>query len=381
MTETTKNEPRVLRPTRAVIDLEAIGGNIAAIRDKIGPSRELMAVVKADGYGHGAIQVSLAALKSGATWLGVAIPEEGAELRRAGIGAPILVLGPIQPQEAAKPIAHHLDQTVCSMELARALNQAAGRVGARARIHLKVETGMGRVGVSPEEAPGVLKQISEMENLEVAGLFSHFSSADEADKEFTLRQMAAFEDCLQRIEAAGLRVPLTHLANSAGVLDFPQAYYDLVRPGIMIYGLYPSADVSRSVRITPAMTLVTKVSHLKEVGPGASIGYGRTCCTDCPTKVATLPVGYADGYSRRLSNRGQVVIRGRRAPIIGRVCMDMLMVDVTGLEEVQIGDEVILYGIEPSVEEVANLSQTIVNEVVCTVSRRVPRVYSTVQED
>ncbi|MBW2617714.1 MAG: alanine racemase [Deltaproteobacteria bacterium] len=381
MTDTTKNEPRLLRTTRAVIDLEAIGGNIAAIRDKIGPSRELMAVVKADGYGHGAVQVSLAALKNGATWLGVALPEEGAELRRAGIGAPILVLGPIQPQEAAKPIAHHLDQTVCSMELAEALSQAAGRAGKRARVHLKVETGMGRVGVSPEEAAGALKKISEMENVEVVGLFSHLSSADEADKEFTHRQLTAFEDCLRRVEAAGLRIPLTHLANSAGVLDFPQAYYDLVRPGIMIYGLYPSAEVSRSVTITPAMTLTTKVSHLKEVGPGAAIGYGHTYFTDRPTKVATLPVGYADGYSRLLSNRGQVLIRDQRAPIIGRVCMDMLMVDVTGLEEVQVGDEAILYGKDLSVDEVAGLIGTICNEVVCTVSKRVPRVYSPAHEN
>ncbi|MBU0514001.1 MAG: alanine racemase [Proteobacteria bacterium] len=369
-----RSEP--VRSTRAVIDLGAIAHNVGQVRRAIGPDRGLMAVVKADGYGHGAPQVARTALDSGATCLGVALPEEGAALRRAGIEAPIVVLGLIRPEEAAKTLAAGLEQAVDSLDLAEALSRVAGRTGGRARVHLKVDTGMGRIGVPPREAVPLLRTLRATPSLEVAGIFSHLSSADEADKSYTRRQVDAFDGLLRQIERAGLEVPTRHLANSAAVLDLPETYYDLVRPGIMIYGLYPSAEVGRTIRLRPAMTFQTRVSAVKRVGPGMSLSYGRTFVADREATMATLPVGYADGYSRRLSNRGEVLIHGRRAPVVGRVCMDMILADVTDLPSVRPGDDVVLFGPNLGVDEIADKVGTINYEVVCGVSRRVPRIYA-----
>jgi len=367
--------PSVERPTRAIINLRAISHNVVEIRKRIGSKRNLMAVVKADGYGHGSVEVSRSALERGADCLGVALPEEGHHLRKAGIDVPILVLSVIQPGEAYKVVDSHLDQTVCSQELAEALDQEAGKASVRVNVHIKVDTGMGRIGVEPQDVCDFVRRIQRLKNLNLTGLFTHFASADQADKSFSRKQIEVFNRVVRELQLTGIEVPKKHMANSAGILDLPESYYDLVRPGIMIYGLYPSGEVSRSIELEPAMTLKTRISFLKTVPPGTPISYGRTFVTGKETKVATLPLGYGDGYSRLLSNRGEVLIHGHRAPLIGRVCMDMCMIDVSGVEPVNVGDEVVLFGEDLSVNEIAAKVGTINYEIVCAVGKRVPRIH------
>jgi len=367
----------VLRSTRAIVDLSAIGSNVAAIRDQIGSRRLLMAAVKADGYGHGAVEVARVALSSGADCLGVALPEEGKRLREAGIEVPILVLGLIQPDEAYKVVESDLDQTVYSMPLVEALNSEARRSSKKVNIHLKVDTGMGRIGIKPNEAVGFAKRVQRYKNLNLVGVFSHFCTADSADKTFAQTQLQRFSEVLDSLEQADIHVTIRHIANSAAVLDMTEAYLDMVRPGIMIYGLYPSNQVTHSITLEPAMTLVTKVIAIKTVPAGTSISYGRTfITTKKETTIATLPLGYGDGLSRLLSNKAEVLIRNTRAPLVGTICMDMCMVDVSGVKDVKCGDQVTIFGKDPSVEELAEKIGTINYEVTCNVSKRVPRVYS-----
>lgn len=363
------------RATRAIIRLGAISHNVAAIRKKIGNSCGLMAVVKADGYGHGAVEVSRVALGSGADSLGVALPEEGQALREAGMEAPVLVLGLIQPEEAYKIVRFRLAQAVDSIELLEALNLEADRAFTKVDIHVKLDTGMGRIGLSPDEAVSFIRRVKDFRNLNLKGVFSHFSSADEKDKTFSKQQTHLFDQVIRDLELAGIQIPQKHMANSAAILEIPESYYDMVRPGIMIYGLYPSKEVSRTIKLEAAMTLKSRVVRVKRVPARTPIGYGRTFVTKRETTVATLPIGYADGYSRHLSNRGEVLIRGRRAPIIGTICMDMCMIDVSGIEGVRPGDDVILFGDGLPVDEVADKAGTISYEVVSTMGKRLPRVY------
>jgi alanine racemase len=370
-----RKKRRVERPTQAVVNLKAISYNIAQIRKKIGERTDLMAVVKADGYGHGAAKVGLTALKSGANCLGVTLPEEGEDLRAAGISASIVVLGLIKPEEAHQTVKLKLDQTICTVEVAEALDQLAREASVKVKVHVKVDTGMGRIGVHPDEALGFVRRIRRFKNLNLEGLFSHFASADEADKTFPKKQIEIFDGVVREIEASGIKIRKKHMANSAGILDLPESYYDLVRPGIMIYGLYPSQEVSRSIPLKPAMTLKTQVVFLKLVPPGTPISYGRTFATQRESLVATIPVGYADGYSRLLSGRGRVLIKGHRVPLIGRVCMDMCMIDISQVGNVQQGDEVILFGGDLPVDEIAGMAGTINYEVICAVGKRVPRIY------
>jgi alanine racemase len=370
-----KKQGSAERSTQAVVNLQAISDNIAQIRRRVGDRRDLMAVVKADAYGHGAVPVSRAAMRSGATCLGVSSPQEGEELRKAGLDIPILVLGLIQPEEAYKSVGLKLEQTICSLELASALDQEARKASTRVNVHVKVDTGMGRIGILPEDILPFVRKIRRFQNLNLKGIFSHFSSADDADKTFARKQMEIFNSLVREIEAAGIHLPQKHIANSAAILDLPESYLDLVRPGIMIYGLYPSLHVSRSLKLRPAMTLRTKISYVKWLPAGTPVSYGCTFFTQKETRVATLPVGYADGYSRLLSNQGTVLIKGQRAPLIGRVCMDMCLVDASRIRNVRAGDEVILFGEELSVDEVARNMGTINYEVVCGVGKRVPRIY------
>ena len=370
-----KSEKPVIRATRAIIDLNAVSHNIAEIRKKIGSKRGLMAVVKADGYGHGAIEVGSAALRSGADCLGVALPEEGEQLRNAGIKSPILVLGPIQPEEADKVISNRLEQTVSSLDLTEALDRAALKHAARVNIHIKIDTGMGRIGLKSTDVMPFVRRLNRFRNIDLTGVFSHFACADESDKAFSFKQIKIFNKIIGEIEASGIKIPKKHLANSAGVLDLPGSYYDLVRPGIMIYGLYPSPEVMRSIKLKPAMTLRSKISHLKLIPDGTPISYGRTFYTRGNSLVATVPLGYADGYNRQLSNQGYVMVKGQRAPLIGRVCMDMCMIDVSKIKNVQPGDDVTVFGDDPSVDDIAGLMGSINYEVVCSVGKRVPRIY------
>ncbi|MFZ5633196.1 MAG: alanine racemase [Bacillota bacterium] len=369
-------------PAWAEIDLGAVSHNIREIRRVTDPRAEVMAVVKANAYGHGAVEVSRAALANGATRLAVARSAEGIELRRAGIGAPILVLGYTPPGLIREVVEYSLEQTVYGVEYALMVNKQAAGMGVKVPVHIKIDTGMGRLGVMAGSGSSVaeVKKIAALPHLEPAGIFTHFAAADSADKSFTARQWESFTGIIADLSREGLEFPLKHCANSAAILDLPESCLNLVRAGIILYGLYPSMEVSRQkVDLRPVMFFKTRVAQVKEVPAGFSVSYGCTYITEKATVIATLPVGYADGYSRRLSSRGEVLIRGRRAPVVGRVCMDQCMVDVGNIPGVVSGDEVVLFGRQGdrvlAVEEVAGWIGTINYEVVCLVGARVPRIY------
>ena len=377
----------VIRDTRAVVDLDCVREAMSGIRGLVGKDVEIMAIVKADGYGHGAVKVAKTALQSGAGSLGVAYPQEGAELRKSNIDVPILVLGltpPDDPGAIDTVIKHGLTQTISDTELPKALNAAASKTKI-VTVHVKVDTGMGRIGIKPGDVFEFLSFLDGLKNIEVEGIYTHFPSADEADTQFTNRQIDIFLDLINQLKKNGISIPKTHMANSGGILAHPKSHLTTVRAGIILYGLYPSKEVEKTIKLTPAMSLVTKIRLIKKIPKGTSISYGRTFITKGEMTVATLPVGYADGYPRILSNRGHVLVRGRPAPILGRVCMDMTIVDVTNIPEAAFEDEVILFGQQYkskeqyqnkiSTEQMADWLNTINYEVTCIVGKRVPRVY------
>ncbi len=362
----------------ARIDLDAIARNTAALKARVGPDIELWAVVKANAYGHGAIPVARTVLAAGASRLAVARISEGIALRRAGLTAPILIMGYHAPAEAETAVAHDLTMTVNDDAFIRALDAQARNAGKRIPVHVKVDTGMGRFGRLPHELLPFLEQLSRFSHLQLEGLWTHFATADEADKTFARHQLDLFQEAAARARER-YDIPFLHAANSAAILDLPETWLDAVRPGIALYGLYPSAEVSDSVSLHPALTLVSHVGRMRTLPPGSSVSYGRTFIATRPTRVALLPIGYGDGVHRLLSNRGRVLIRGQRAPIIGRVCMDNIMVDVTHIEGVQEGDEAVLIGRQGaariSAEEVAAWAQTINYEVTTSLLPRTARVY------
>jgi alanine racemase len=362
------------RPTWAQIDLGALKANIKGLKERISPGCQLLAVVKANAYGHGAPAVARAALEGGASRLGVACPDEGAELRRAGIQAPIIILGYTSPDEAEKAVEHGLTPTINSLEHAEAVARASRKLGRVTPVHLKVETGMNRFGLDRKGVLELAKSVESMPSLRLEGAYTHFACADEVDKDFTWRQFEEF-----MAVASELDLPLRHVANSAAILDLPEMALDMVRAGIAIYGLYPSASVSRSVALRPVLSLRSRVARVRRLEPGETVSYGRTWTATAPSRVVLAPAGYADGLPRILSNRGSVLIKGRRVPIVGRVCMDLTMVDVTDIQGAAEGDEVVIIGEQGqesiTAEEIAGLSGTISYEVLCGVSRRVPRVY------
>ena len=369
-----------MRPTHAEIDLSAIAANVALACRLAGPETRVMAVVKADAYGHGAVPVARVALGAGATWLGVAIPEEAVPLREAGIACGILVLGPIAPDQADLVAAHDLDQCVSDQAQAEALDRAARARGRVLALHLKVDTGMGRVGLRPREVRRVAEKIWALPSVRLAGLMTHFADAEADEPGFAREQLVRFAEAARELAAAGIPAPLRHAANSAALLFLPEARLDLVRPGIMLYGYHPRGPRGGPESpLRPALRLRTAISQIQDVAQGESVSYGRTFVAPRDLRVATLPVGYADGCGRLLSNRGQVLIRGQRVPIVGRVCMDMTMVDVSGFPDVRVGDEAVLIGRqgadEITADEVAELQGTISYEVLCRIGPRVPRVY------
>lgn len=370
---------KTIRPTHLEIDLDAIAANLRGVRARVGPGVKVLAAVKADGYGHGIVETAKVAVEVGTEMVGVAIVEEGVRLRNAGIDLPVLVLGASLPEQAATIVQYRLTQTVCTIELAAALADRAAAEGQTVPVHVKVDTGMGRLGLPVEDVVPFIRQLTAYPSLVIEGIFTHFSTADDADKRFTVEQTHRFRQLLVDLERQGLRPAIAHAANSGAILDLPESYFDMVRPGLIVYGYYPVGGVSRSLPLQPAMTWKTRIVYLKRVPAGTGLSYGRTYVTPQDTVIATLPVGYEDGYSRALSNRGVVLVRGQRAPVVGRVCMDQCLIDVGHIPGVSIGDEVVLVGRqgtdEVSIYELARRLGTIPNEAVCLVGTRVPRLF------
>jgi alanine racemase len=363
----------------AVIDLKAIEANFRAVRGLLRPGVALLAVVKANAYGHGSIEVSRALVAAGADALGVAYVEEGILLRRAGLRVPILVMGPTPPEAAEAVLEQGLAPMVADLGLAERLSSLAAQAGRTVGIHLKVDTGMARLGVSPEEAPAYAAKLSRLPGIRLEGLMSHFADAEADDPAAAREQLARFREVGRALRAAGLSAGLHHLANSAGVLALPEAHLDLVRPGILLYGYAPSPGQAARLALCPALTLRTRVAALRAVPRGQGISYGHTFVAPRDVRVATIPVGYADGVRRSLSNRGEVLVRGRRAPILGRICMDMMLADVSAMPEAALGDEVVLIGRQGNeaitADDVAAAAGTISYEVLAGIGPRIPRVY------
>jgi alanine racemase len=365
--------------TWAEIDLDAIAFNLRALKQHIGGGVEVIAVVKANAYGHGAIPVARVALESGASRLAVHRLIEGIELRKAGIDAPILIMGYTPPDGAGLAVRWRLTSSLITLEFARALSAQAEASGTVASVHVKVDTGMGRYGILPGEALEFLRSLKGLPGIQVEGLFTHFATADAAEPVHTLAQLEVFNQVLAALQAAGLRPPLTHAANSAAALRLPAARFDAVRPGIVLYGLEPSSEWPPPFELRPALALKSLVCRVRDLPAGSAIGYGRTYITQVPTRVALVPVGYGDGYHRSLSNKGVILIRGQRAPLLGRVSMDQIVVDVSRVPGVGQDDEAVLIGVQGqeriSAEEVAERAGTINYEVTTALLPRVVRVY------
>ncbi len=364
------------RPVWAEIDLSAIAHNVTEIRKVTNREAKVCAVVKADAYGHGAGAVARTALQAGADRLAVAIVNEAVELRNAGFDVPILVLGYTPVWQADLVVKNDITQTIFTLESAQVLSAVAIAAGKTAKVHLKIDTGMARVGVSPTDAGAFAAAVAALPGVEIEGVYSHFAVSDSWDKTFTYEQFRRFLEGIEYIKAQGIHIPIRHIANSAALLELPEMHLDMVRPGIILYGLWPSEEVKKNLLLKPAMKFKTQVGFVKDVPPNSSISYGRTYYTDQRSRIATLPVGYADGWSRLLAGKTQVSIHGQRAPIVGRVCMDQCMIDVSHIGDVAIDDEVLLFGgAELPVEEIAQIMGTINYEIVCMVGRRVPRYY------
>ena len=365
--------------TTAEVDLGALAYNYHQLRQLASPSVKFLAVVKADAYGHGAIPVSKKLEELGADFLGVATVYEGAELRNAGIKKPILVLSGIYQEEAEDVLTYQLTPMVYRLEIAEALSAAAKKQGKKIPIHIKVDTGMGRIGVLAEEAAAFANRVRKFENLDIEGVASHFSTADGGNSSFVEEQLQRFTRTLEEMKNVDIDPPYCHIANSAALVTLPAAHFTLVRPGIMLYGSYPSSSLKDKVPLRQVMSWKSLVANLKKVPKDYPISYGRTFITQRPSLIAAIPVGYADGYNRLFSNRGEILINGMRAPVVGRVCMDWTMADVTDIPGVAVGDEVVLLGSqlgkEITAEELGERIGTIAYEILCSVGKRVARIY------
>ena len=378
----------ILRRTWAEIDLDALARDFQAVREAANPQAKVCCVVKADAYGHGAVRIAREFEELGADWFAVSNLEEALQLRLGGIQKPILVLGYTPPEEAAALSNHHISQCVYSLDYARDLSRTAEEAGVTVNIHVKIDTGMSRLGfyyqdISRDEATvQEVKAACQLPGLHPEGIFTHFAVSDEgkAGDAFTMQQFGCFKEMIESLLREDIDFEVRHCANSAAVFDYPLSHLDMVRAGIVIYGLYPSEELRHKPDLTPVLSLRSVVSHVKTVKPGATISYGRKFTAQKEMKVATVPVGYADGYPRILSAKGaQVLIGGKRCPILGRMCMDQLMADVSALPDVKVGDTVTLIGRDGeeaiTADELANLEGSINYEVVCGLSKRVPRVY------
>ncbi|MBP1996105.1 alanine racemase [Paenibacillus eucommiae] len=373
------------RPTWVEVSLDALQHNIEAFQHTLSASTKIMAVVKADAYGHGAVEISKEAIRCGVDYLGVAFLDEALELRKAGITAPILALGYTAPEGLEIALQHDITINVFSREVLEALKELSSKAvfsaAKKLKIHIKLDTGMGRLGLHTEQdAVAFIEEALSLPGVEVEGLFTHYANADETDKTYTLMQYRRFERIVQVFQERKVEFAYLHAGNSAGAIDLPDFTYNMVRLGISMYGLYPSEDVDASVvKLEPVMSLKTGVVHLKKLPPESGVSYGTIYHTQQEESIATLPIGYADGFSRMLSQKSEVLIQGRKVPVVGRICMDQCMINVTGVENVHQGDEVVVFGEQGgqriSVEDVARQLGTINYEITCMISHRVPRVY------
>ncbi|MCJ7508383.1 MAG: alanine racemase [candidate division Zixibacteria bacterium] len=370
---------RFSRPAFLEVDLDALAYNIKSIRKKIGKDVEFMAVVKADGYGHGAYQVAKTVLEGGADCLGVAILEEGIELREKGIKGSIVNLYPEPIGREKYVIEYDIAQVITDYAFALNLSREAQKNGKIAQIYVEVDTGLGRYGLTPEDTIKIVKKIYNLKNIRFKGIISQFSTADEKDKNFALKQLSIFKKTVHDLESSGYKIPIKSIANSGAVLDIPQSYFNQVRVGHLIYGLYPSIHTSQSIKVKPVLKWKSKIMFIKEVEKGTPLGYGRSYHTKKKSKIATIPLGYADGYSRLFSNKAEVLIHNKRLPVVGRVCMDAFMVDVSSIPDVKIGDEVVLIGKQGketlSAHQLGKWTGTFSYEVLTRIGKRVPIVY------
>ena len=363
----------------AEINLDAMCSNVSQALERMKPAK-LMAIIKTDAYGHGAVRSAKALDEIGVYAFGVATPGEALELRRAEIKNPILILGYVFEEYFDRMIENDIDLALFDLNTAKLLNSHAEKLGKKARVHIKADTGMGRIGFQPcDESAEIIKGIAALNNIEIDGMFTHFACADSKDKASVNRQIERFTNFVAKVRSEGVSLPIVHCYNSASIVDFDKPLFDMVRCGIITYGLEPSDEVSKTnIKLQKVMSIKSHVAYVKKVGAGFTVSYGSTYVTDKETEIATIPVGYGDGYPRTLSNKGTVLIGGHFAKIIGRVCMDQFMVDVTGLG-VSRGDEVILMGSDGensiTAEEIGNLSGRFNYELVCDINKRVPRVY------
>ena len=364
----------------AQIDLAAIGHNISEVRKNVGNNVKICAVIKADAYGHGAVEVGHY-LENFVEYFAVATVEEAIELRESGISLPIIILSYSSPSQYEDVVKYDITQTIYSVETAELLDKAAASQGKIAKVHVALETGMTRIGFAVNETSvSEIEKISRLEHIELEGMFTHFSCADMTDKSYSHKQMECYDWMCEELDKRGVEIPIKHICNSAGIMEFDSHRLQMVRSGIITYGLYPSEEVDKSVlNLKPAMSFHSHVINLQTVEAGHGVSYGATYTTSRTTRIATVSVGYADGYPRALSNKGRVLIHGQFAPVIGRVCMDQIMVDVTHIDNVQIEDVVTLFGRngdnEIPVEEPANMSASFNYEFVCSLTRRVFKVY------
>ncbi len=367
------------RPTVAFIDHDALRWNLRQVRAKVGANVKILSMVKANGYGHGAAAISKTLAAAGGDAFGVATLEEGIELRQAGVREPILFLAGAYEDQLDQVFAFSLTPVIHKLDGLRQLEAALLRRGAKLDVHLKIDTGMGRLGLVATESDDWLPEIKKLTALKIAGVFSHFSHAESVEGDYTKKQLELFNRILPKLRSAGTHPPLVHFANSAATITLPSAYFDMVRPGIMLYGVYPSPLMADQITLQPVLAWKTKILQLKKVPAGTSISYGQTFVTRRESLIATLPVGYADGYQRLMSNRGEVLVGARRAPVVGRVCMDLTLIDVTDIKNVKQGDEVVLLGRqgsgEISADELAAWADTISYEILTSISARVPRIH------
>ncbi len=366
-----------MRLTWAEINLDAIGHNLQMIKQRVGSTR-IVAIVKANAYGHGIVRVARKAVVSGADYLGVGFLEEGLLLRKRGFKIPILVLGGVLFHQVDTFLDNDLDITVSSLGLAYAVNNAVEGLGKKARIHLKFDTGFNRIGIHHEKAPLVFERLRPLKNIDIVGIYSHMSTSDEANSEFAHSQIKRFKNIIESANAQGIDPEFKHIACSSAIQNYPEAFWNMVRVGLAMYGLYPSIHTPRTLNIEPVLSFKSRVVFLKTVGAGEGVSYGRRYFTDEPSRLVTIPVGYGDGFNRALSNNGDVLIRGKRYPIVGSVCMDQIMVNIGQNTTIAIGDEVVLYGRQGNeeirVEEIAHRIGTIPYEVTTWLARRIPRV-------